>query len=351
MAAAQSDEAQSDEAQSDEAQSDRSRCSKTTGSRLACGHSCRFGGATRSLGPAVNSDVDHTVPTGGLDHLRNGWISGPRYNLCDDRSSANQVGGATDRFDTPSAWLVTARTGTSRRAVAGHGPWRRNRADPGPDVSNRRPIARGDGSPARRRGGRTVPCRSAEAARARTCPLFGSCRGAATSTGLGHEEGGRSRWRSISRVDRPRGLPPGAGILLVIEIKTEIRDFGAIERAFGWYQREGQGVALRFGWRQRSTRGCLLLLATQTSDARAAADREAFDIGFPVRARELAGLVGGTRAPTRDGRAVAMIDPRSRRHAWLRPLRIDGRRSPAPYIDYADFMRALGPGSVPPRRC
>lgn len=138
-------------------------------------------------------------------------------------------------------------------------------------------------------------------------------------------------------------------VLLVIEIKTEIRDFGAVERALGWYEREAQSVAHRVGWRPESTRGCLLLLATQSSDARAAADREPFDVGFPVRARELAGLVGGTWAPIRDGRAVAMIDPRSRRHEWLRSLRIDGRRSPAPYLDYADFMRALGPTSVTAR--
>ena len=146
--------------------------------------------------------------------------------------------------------------------------------------------------------------------------------------------------------DRSRGwidliaFHPVLGALLVIEIKTEIRDFGAIERALGWYEREAQVAARRLGWQPRRTIGCLLLLATEANDVRAAANREPFVAGFPVRARDLAGLAGGTSVPSQAGRAVAMIDPRSRRHVWLRPLRIDGRRSPAPYLDYADFIRA-----------
>lgn len=160
----------------------------------------------------------------------------------------------------------------------------------------------------------------------------------------------RDGWQVATEVeiggDRSRGwidllaFHPALGTLLVIEIKTEIRDFGAIERALGWYEREGRVAARRRGWQPRRTLGCLLLLATEANDVRVAANRASFVAEFPTRARDLAGLAGGTSVPAQAGRAVAMIDPRSRRRAWLRPLRIDGRRSPAPYLDYADFMRA-----------
>jgi transcriptional regulator with XRE-family HTH domain len=148
--------------------------------------------------------------------------------------------------------------------------------------------------------------------------------------------------------DRSRGwidvlaYHPATGWLLVIEIKTEIHDLGAIERSLGWYERDAIVAARRLGWRPKGSIGCLLLLATAANDARASANRESFELGFPTRARELAEIVDGTAGPFRLGRAVAMIDPLSRRAGWLRALRLDGRREPAPYVDYAEFMRVLG---------
>lgn len=153
--------------------------------------------------------------------------------------------------------------------------------------------------------------------------------------------------------DRSRGwidvlaCHPTSGALLVVEIKTEIRDVGAIERALGWYEREGPISARRFGWRSRRVTGSLLLLATAANDERAASNRASFEQGFPTRARDLASLVTGGAVSAPLGRGLAMIDPRSRRRDWLRPLRIDGRRSPAPYPDYAGFTRAIEPRPRP----
>lgn len=164
----------------------------------------------------------------------------------------------------------------------------------------------------------------------------------------------RAGWLVATEVevggDRSRGwidvlaFHPELRVLLVIEIKTEIRDLGAIERALGWYEREGRIAARRFGWDSGRTVGCLLLLATEANDTRVAANRQPFMVGFPVRAHDLTELVRGASSPAHPGRSVAMIDPRSRSQTWLRSLRIDGRRSPAPYLDYADFMRAVGRG-------
>lgn len=170
----------------------------------------------------------------------------------------------------------------------------------------------------------------------------------------------RSGWTVATEVeiggDRSRGwidvLAYHASLawLLVIEVKTEVRDLGAIERALGWYVREAMDAARRFGWRPEHSLGCLLLLATEANDLRARSNREAFAHGFPTRARELAGLVSDGDVPARPGNAVAMIDPTSRRTTWLRPLALDGRRSRAPYADYADFMRRVGPGGRATRR-
>ncbi len=148
--------------------------------------------------------------------------------------------------------------------------------------------------------------------------------------------------------DRSRGwidvlaYHAATGWLLVIEIKTEIHDLGAIERSLSWYERDAIVAARRLGWQPNHTIACLLLLATAANDARASANRVPIGVGFPVRARELAGLINGGSGTRPRGRAVAMIDPLSRRSRWLRPLRQDGRRQPAPYLDYADFMRAVG---------
>jgi hypothetical protein len=148
--------------------------------------------------------------------------------------------------------------------------------------------------------------------------------------------------------DRSRGwidllaFHPVSGVLLVIEIKTEIRDLGQIERSLGWYEREAWAAARRFGWRPTRAIGCLLLLATDANDVRVGANRSSFDLGFPLRTRHLGPVLAGGAPPSERGRVVALIDPRSRRRSWWRTLRIDGRRSPAPYLDYADFMRSVG---------
>ncbi len=169
----------------------------------------------------------------------------------------------------------------------------------------------------------------------------------------------RAGWQTRVEVevgeDRSRGwidllaCHPVSRVLLVIEIKTEIHDLGQIERSLGWYEREAWAAARRFGWRPKRQIGCLLLLATQANDLRIASNRASIEAGFPLRARHVGTVVSGepdSGEPdsAETGRAIAMVDPRSRRRAWCGALRIDGRRSAAPYLDYADFMRSIGPG-------
>jgi len=159
----------------------------------------------------------------------------------------------------------------------------------------------------------------------------------------------RAGWLTAIEVevgrDRSRGwidvlaFDPVRRLVLVIEVKTEIRDLGAIERTLGWYERESWTAARRLGWRPRHELGCLMLLATAANDARIGDNQASLKVGFPLRATDLRGIVSNGIVPPHAGRAMAMIDPRSRRHDWLLPSRLDGRRTPAPYVDYIDFMR------------
>jgi transcriptional regulator with XRE-family HTH domain len=160
----------------------------------------------------------------------------------------------------------------------------------------------------------------------------------------------RSGWKVASEVevggDRSRGwidllaYHPATSILLVIELKTEIHDLGAIQRTLGWYEREAWQAARRLGWRPTRVIGCLLLLASEANDLRCTANRDVFETAFAGRVRALGSIVAGEGSRTEQCRYVAMVDPRSRRRLWLRALRIDGRRTPAPYLDYADFIRS-----------
>jgi hypothetical protein len=133
--------------------------------------------------------------------------------------------------------------------------------------------------------------------------------------------------------------------LLVIEIKTEIHDLGRIDRTLGWYEREAWSAARRLGWRPASVSGCLVLLMTQANDAAVRFNRDSLERSFPMRAVDLSALVDHlVPSVARNVRGLVMIDPRSKRRSWIRPTAIDGRRSPAPYADYADFMRRTRDG-------
>jgi transcriptional regulator with XRE-family HTH domain len=161
----------------------------------------------------------------------------------------------------------------------------------------------------------------------------------------------RDGWLTATEVevggDRSRGwidilaYRPDHRLLLVIEIKTEIRDLGAIERTLGWYEREAWRAARRLSWRPSKVVGCLILLATEMNEARIGDNQAAFSAGFPIRATELRRIMANEAPPPHVVRAMALIDPLSRRNDWLRPSRLDGRPTPAPYVDYADFMRVI----------
>jgi len=134
---------------------------------------------------------------------------------------------------------------------------------------------------------------------------------------------------------------PKTATLLVVEIKTRLDDLGAVERQLGWYERSAFEVAIRLGWRPRRVVSWLLVLASDEVEDVLRTNRELMGRAFPVRARAMTRLLEGGGGLPISGRGVALIDPASKRQAWLLGSRADGRRSPARYTDYADAARQL----------
>jgi transcriptional regulator with XRE-family HTH domain len=135
---------------------------------------------------------------------------------------------------------------------------------------------------------------------------------------------------------------PSNATLLVIEVKTAITDLGELERQIGWYEREAVSAGRRLGWRARSIGAAVLLLSTVANDDVLRRNRAAFGAAFPGRARDLQLLLEGAGVPV-PRRTVAMIAPQSKARRWCRRSVLEGRRSPAAYLHYADAARAMAP--------
>lgn len=142
---------------------------------------------------------------------------------------------------------------------------------------------------------------------------------------------GRSHgWIDLLAFDRRTGM------MLIIEVKTRLDDLGAIERQLGWYERSAKGLAHEMGWRPERVAGWLLALASDEVESSIRANGDALRAAFPVRADHMTAIIGGQIVPDASSRALALIDPSSRRREWLLRSRSDGRRSAAPYRGYAD---------------
>jgi len=135
---------------------------------------------------------------------------------------------------------------------------------------------------------------------------------------------------------------PRSGALLIVEVKTRLDDLGAIERQIGWYERCAMDVAFSLNWQPRSVSSWLLLLASEEVEEGLRRYRDLLRVAFPRRAAQVRQdlVEPGHRPPGERG--LALIDPTSRRRDWLMPSRSDGRRTAAPYRDYAEAGQRLG---------
>lgn len=148
---------------------------------------------------------------------------------------------------------------------------------------------------------------------------------------------GRTRgWIDILAFDVPKRR------LAVIEVKTVIGDAGALERQVDLYARTCLARARELGWRPTEVFVIVAALLTAETDAFVVANRDAMRHVFPARGRDaIATLLDG--GPVR-GRGIITVDPRRRGRRILSSLAADGRRTAAPYRDYAHFMACLRGG-------
>ncbi|HEV8280540.1 MAG TPA: helix-turn-helix domain-containing protein [Candidatus Limnocylindrales bacterium] len=148
--------------------------------------------------------------------------------------------------------------------------------------------------------------------------------------------GGRSHgWIDLLAFD------PRTGALLIVEVKTWLDDLGAIERQLAWYERSALEVGRQFDWQPRTVTSWLLLLASDEVEDGLRRYRDLIRIAFPRRAAEMRIDVLQPERLAVSPRGLALIDPTSRRRDWLLPSRSEGRRTQAPYRDYADAARRL----------
>ena len=128
----------------------------------------------------------------------------------------------------------------------------------------------------------------------------------------------------------------------LLEVKTDLVDVGELERRVGWYRRQAWNGARRIGWRPKSISCAVLLLDTWTIARRLRDNAAIMNNAFPLRADALLAWLSdpaGNTTPSSMG--LGMVDPVSRRRAWLQRSVLDGRRRAARYAGYADFMRRL----------
>jgi transcriptional regulator with XRE-family HTH domain len=117
--------------------------------------------------------------------------------------------------------------------------------------------------------------------------------------------------------------------LVIVEIKTELRDAGGLERQVDRYVRRSLEVARHHEWQVTELVVVVLVLATAEADAFLIANREVMASAFPVRGREaIEALLD--RGHVR-GRMLLMLDPRRRGRRALSRSRADGRRTTAPF--------------------
>jgi transcriptional regulator with XRE-family HTH domain len=127
--------------------------------------------------------------------------------------------------------------------------------------------------------------------------------------------------------------------LVIVEVKTELQDAGALDRQVGRYVRLCLEVARRHGWSVVEIAVIVVVLATARNDAFLIANRQVLGPAFPIRGRRAISCVLD-RGPIQ-ARMLLMIDPRRRgRRALLRSA-ADGRRTAAPYTDYRAFVATL----------
>ncbi len=134
---------------------------------------------------------------------------------------------------------------------------------------------------------------------------------------------------------------PSDGAVIVVEVKTEIRDLGAIVRTLRWCAEEAPAAARRDGWRPRRVVVALVVLDSRACEEELHTAADAVRGAFPADPRAFGDWLIDSSASAPTGATIGFVDPASHRRAWLRRGRLQGRRTAPPYADYRDAVSHL----------
>jgi transcriptional regulator with XRE-family HTH domain len=119
--------------------------------------------------------------------------------------------------------------------------------------------------------------------------------------------------------------------LLIIEVKTELLDFGELLGKLDIKERLGPTVAARFGWRPASVSTALLVADSTTNRRRAAAHAGLLRTALPQDGRALAAWLASPVGAVHALRFVSDVRPGNVRSAFGSPTRVralgSGRRA------------------------
>lgn len=125
------------------------------------------------------------------------------------------------------------------------------------------------------------------------------------------------------------GWHAGTRVLLVVELKTELIDFGEVLGTLDRKHRLAPQVARRLGWDAVDASCCLLVGDSMTNRRRAADHGSLLRAALPNDGRE---LLGWLRKPVGEVRALRFVSDVRKGHArsaFSAPTRVRPRKSPA----------------------
>jgi len=135
------------------------------------------------------------------------------------------------------------------------------------------------------------------------------------------------------------GFRPSDAAGLIVEVKGDVPDAGALQRQTSFYARAAHQAAAELGWRPERIAVLVAVLDSETIAARLGANRDLLARSYPGSPAAFdAWLREGGDQP---GATVAAVNPASRAARWLLRTPLSGRQSMPAYRGYADAAAVL----------
>ncbi len=135
---------------------------------------------------------------------------------------------------------------------------------------------------------------------------------------------------------------------LLSEVKGDLPDIGGMQRQVSFYQRAARQAMAERGWRPGAIATLVVALDSRPVHAALRTSADALVTAFPGSPAAMHAWLAGGGGPAPPD-TIALVDPASRRAAWLIRTPITGRRSPPAYSGYAEAAAVAGSRGRRPR--